>query len=72
MVITLLIWCFVFIVSCGYGQTILQFLKFNPENEHPPYYPSHLVPIFFIGFIFCNVLASIINLFLSESWHFLS
>jgi hypothetical protein len=63
MVITLLIWCFVFIVSCGYGQTILQLLKFNPENEHPPYYPSHLVPIFFIGFIFCNVLASIINLF---------
>lgn len=64
MVITLLIWCFVFIVSFGYGQAILQILKFIPENEHPHYYPSQFVPIFFIGFIFCNVLASFFSLFI--------
>lgn len=64
MIVTLLIWSLVFLVSFSYGFFIIELIN-NDEEKYPQLgNPSSIIPVFFIGFIFCYILASILTFFM--------
>lgn len=64
MIVTLLIWSLVFLVSFSYGFFIIKLIN-NEEKLYPHIStPSSIIPVFFVGFIFCYVLASILTFFM--------
>jgi len=68
MLVTLLIWCFVFIVSISYGQFFINRLSFKNKDLYLTEHPTYIIPVFYLGFIFCAILASLLSLFLPLEW----
>lgn len=68
MIITFLIWCFVFIVSLGYGHFVIWGINLNLRLEKSKISPSYFVPTFIVGFIVCNILATILSFFIPISF----
>ena len=72
MIITFLIWCFVFIVSFGYGHTLLKGINLDFGVDKTKISPSYFVPVFIVGFIVCNIMATILSFFMPISFAALS
>lgn len=68
MIITFLCWCFVFIVSMGYGYAILNGINLDSGLNKTKISPSYFVPVFIVGFIVCNILATILSFFIPISF----
>lgn len=72
MIITFLIWCFVFIVSFGYGHTLLKGINLDFGVDKTKISPSYFVPVFIVGFIVCNIMATVLSLFIPIGFSALS
>lgn len=68
MIITFAIWCIIFLLCFSYGFFIFRLFKILNADQQEIKNLSEIIIVFYIGFIFCYIVASVFSFFIPIGW----